>query len=223
MGDKCVRGRAAGLVPAVRTAVRTAGASPAARFVKIVRDKAMQPDDAFALLITWTCYGTWLPGDERGHVSNVCLPDGGYEPKQNIPGTPVAAGHVLTRELARALQKGETVWLTPTEALCTATALASAAQERGWRILRASIMANHVHVVVCDCPDDGPAVRRVLKGVSQAALSRARGHARRWWTQGGSDRYKHGTAAVEAAVNYVANQEHKLAEIVDMEVRAVSS
>jgi hypothetical protein len=62
----------------------------------------------------------------------------------------------------------------------------------------------------------------VLKGVSQTALSRAEGPARRWWTAGGSDRYKHGAAAVEAAVAYVANQAHKLAEIVEMEVRAVS-
>ena len=23
----------------------------------------------FALHITWTCYGTWLPGDERGYVA----------------------------------------------------------------------------------------------------------------------------------------------------------
>jgi REP element-mobilizing transposase RayT len=183
----------------------------------------MRPDDAFALHITWTCYGTWLPGDGRGHVSNVRLPDGSYEPKQNIPGTPIAAGDEYTRERARSLQKGETVWLAPAEALCTATALASAARERGWRIVRAAIMANHVHVVVCDCPDDGPAVRRVLKGVSQSALSRSLGHSRRWWTQGGSDRYKHGTAAVENAVNYVANQDYKLAEIVDMEVHAVGS
>jgi REP element-mobilizing transposase RayT len=182
----------------------------------------MSADEAFALHVTWTCYGTWLPGDARGHVSNVLMPDGGFEEKQNVPGTPIAPGDALTQAQARALQKDETVWLTREQALCTATALVDAARDRGWRILRASVMANHVHVVVYDCPDDGPAVRRVLKGVSQAALSRARGRPRRWWTQGGSDRYKHGWAAIEAAVTYVANQEGKLAEVVDMEVRAVS-
>jgi REP element-mobilizing transposase RayT len=180
-------------------------------------------DDAFALHITWTCYGTWLPGDERGHVSNLLVPEGGFEPKQNVPGTPVAAGDAFTRARASALQKGDTVWLTPAQALCAAKALVAAARERGWRILRASLMANHIHVVVCDCPDDGPAVRRILKGVTQAALSAAQGRSQRWWTAGGSDRYKHGTRAIEAAVNYVANQEYKLVEIVDMEVRAVTS
>jgi REP element-mobilizing transposase RayT len=180
----------------------------------------MNPDDPFALLITWTCYGTWLPGDERGHVSNVLQPEGGFLSKQNVPGTPIAPGDAFTRAQARSLQKGETVWLTPEQARTTATALVSAARERGWRILRAAVMANHVHVVVCDCPDDGPVVRRVLKGVSQADLSRAQGRPQRWWTQGGSDRYKHGQAAITAAVAYVANQQGKLAEIVDMEVRA---
>src|SRR5207244_721441 len=130
----------------------------------------------------------------------------------------IAPGDAYTRERARALQKGETVWLTPAQAVVAATALVAAARERGWRILRAAVMANHIHVVITDCPDDGPSVRRVLKGVSQAALSRAQGQPQRWFTAGGSDRYKHGTAAVEAAITYVANQHGKLAEIIDMEV-----
>jgi hypothetical protein len=84
-------------------------------------------------------------------------------------------------------------------------------------------MANHVHVVVTSCPDDGPAVRRVLKGVSQAALRRATGGQRRCWTAGGSDRYKHGGAAVDAALRYVGDQEGKLVEVVDMVVYDVSA
>ena len=41
-------------------------------------------------LLTWTTYGTWLPGDQRGFVSNV--PNGsGPEVRHNIPGTPYDA------------------------------------------------------------------------------------------------------------------------------------
>jgi hypothetical protein len=40
----------------------------------------------FALLLTWTCYGTWLPGDARGYVSNTRSNHGGFEPLQNAPG-----------------------------------------------------------------------------------------------------------------------------------------
>jgi hypothetical protein len=40
-------------------------------------------------------------------------------------------------------------------------------------------MSNQVHMVVANCPDDGPAVRRVLKGVAQAALNQLSGRAGR--------------------------------------------
>ncbi len=179
-------------------------------------------DDAFALHITWTCYGTWLPGDERGHVSNILLPHGGFLRKQNVPGTTFASGDRFTRNRARSLQKSDTFWLNQAQGLCVAEALVSAAGERNWRILRAALMANHVHTVICDCPDDGPAVRRILKGVSQAKLSKALGSSLRCWTAGGSDRYKHGSEAVDAAVKYVADQEWKLVEIVDMKVYSVN-
>jgi hypothetical protein len=66
----------------------------------------------FALLITWTCYGTWLPGDERGHVSNMLNPRSGFEQKQNVPGTPPADGDEYTRVHAWALQAEETIFLT---------------------------------------------------------------------------------------------------------------
>jgi REP element-mobilizing transposase RayT len=181
----------------------------------------MRPD--LALHITWTCYATWLPGDERGHVSNVLLQERGFETKQNVPGSPISAGDAFTRQRVRSLQNSDAIWLTPVQALCAATALVQAADQRRWHIRRAALMSNHVHVVIMNCPDDGPLVRRALKGCSQAALSRAAGRSQRWWTAGGSDRYKHGTEAIEAAVLYVADQKHKLAEIIDMQPYALVS
>ena len=177
----------------------------------------------FALHITWTCYGTWLPGDERGHVSNILLPEGGYLPKQNVAGAPIAAGDAYTKQRAQSLQKGPTVLLTADEALVAARALVKATQARSWVIVRGAVMANHVHVLVTNCPDDGPAVRRILKGVSQAALCETTGRSQRWWTAGGSDRYKHGRAAIEAAIRYIADQDYKLAEIENMVARPVFS
>jgi REP element-mobilizing transposase RayT len=177
-------------------------------------------DDAFALHVTWSTYGSRLPGDERGFVSNVFVPGEGYDPKQNTPGTPCAADDAPTHARARELQQWPTVCLTPAEALVAAQSLVETARRYKWRILRAAIMAYHVHVLVLDCPDDGPAVRRVLKGNTQAQLTRHHGSPRVWWTARGSDRYKHGGLAIEAANHYVANQEFKLAEVIDMEPRA---
>ena len=178
----------------------------------------MNTERPFALHITWTCYGSWLPGDRRGYVSNTLLPQGGALPKRNTPGTPYAADDSYTRRAAQARQKRPTVGLSAEQARCAARSLVEAARARSWRILRGALMSNHVHVVITDCPDDGPAVRRVLKGNSQAALNAAAGRPRRWWTAGGSDRYKHDHAVIEAAVAYVASQRGVLAQIVDMEV-----
>jgi hypothetical protein len=167
----------------------------------------------FALHITWTCYATWLPGDRRGYVSNTRLARGGFIPKQNTPGTPYTKDDPTTRALATAQQSWPTVHLSREQAACVARSLVGAAAARGWVVLRAAVMDNHVHVVVTDSPDDGPAVRRALKGVTQAALSEQLGRPRRWWTEGGSDRYKHDQSAIDAAVSYVARQPGMLAGI----------
>ena len=90
-----------------------------------------------------------------------------------------------------------------------------AAREREWLLLRGAVMPNHVHVVVMDCSDNGPTVRRVLKGTSQAALSRQHGSPKRWWTAGGSDRYLHDEQSILAAMRYVESQTGVLACIVE--------
>jgi REP element-mobilizing transposase RayT len=175
----------------------------------------------FALLETWTCYGQWLPGDPRGYVSNT-LTDEGYRPKRNERGTPIDRNDVTTYERAKQLQEHPTVWLTPTQAACVARSAIAAAVDRDWLILRGAVMSNHVHMLVANCPDDGPAARRVLKGVTQAALNKLVGHPASWWTRGGSDRYKHGAQTIETAIRYVANQERMLAAVADNQLIEVT-
>ena len=175
-------------------------------------------EQPFALLVTWTCYGTWLPGDSRGYVSNTLRPDGTTDSKHNTPGTSYTANDDYTRLNAVQLQKSAPVHLSGELAAVVAVTLVNAASQRNWRVLRAAVMWNHVHVVIMDCPDDGPAVRRVLKGTTQAELSRQVDGPRRWWTTGGSDRYLHGESAIQSASDYVAGQHGILAEVVDMKV-----
>jgi len=74
--------------------------------------------------------------------------------------------------------------------------------------------------VLTDCFENGPAVRRILKGNTQAELTKYHGSPRVWRTTRGSDRYKLGREPIEVAVQYVADQEFKLAEVIDMEPRA---
>ena len=61
----------------------------------------MEFDDSFAWLITWTTYGTWLPGDPRGNISPILLADGTYEKRKNTPGVEWAAGDEPHNEVRR--------------------------------------------------------------------------------------------------------------------------
>jgi hypothetical protein len=61
-------------------------------------------------LITWTCYGTRLPGDADGFVGNVRDQDG-KQVNHNIPGTPFAADMPLLEEYVRKHMKGDPIIL----------------------------------------------------------------------------------------------------------------
>ncbi|MFL5328190.1 MAG: hypothetical protein ACJ8C4_04690 [Gemmataceae bacterium] len=137
---------------------------------------------SFALHITWTTYGTWLPGDPRGHVSNIVEQSGGYTSKQNTFGIECGAGDQYLQRRASELMKSDAVWLTAEQAMIVANSLVESVLKRGWIIRRAAVMSNHLHALVMNCPEDGPAVRRALKGPSQAKLSDVAGHNRCWWT-----------------------------------------
>jgi REP element-mobilizing transposase RayT len=171
----------------------------------------------FAIHITWTTYGTWLPGDERGYVANTLQRDGRYARRQNQPGRAFTKDSAITRQRAAALQKHPTTFLTPPLALAVAEELVAAAAQREWYIARAAVMAGHVHAVVMKCPADGPAVRRILKGTAQARLSKLWGSPKKWWTQSGSDRYKKSRWSIENAIWYVARQENMLAGVCAMQ------
>ncbi|MEX0715812.1 MAG: hypothetical protein WD066_04460 [Planctomycetaceae bacterium] len=172
-------------------------------------------DDAFALLITWTTYGTWLPGDPRGHASNIIDEDRRYERRRGEFGAPYGSGDSHTLARASRLQNDSTVWLDRESAAVAAKAIVEACRERGWRIRRAALMANHAHVLIEDCGTDAGPVRRILKGVSQAKLSDHAGINRRWFTRGGSDRRKRGANAIATAMRYVENQKGFLVRVAE--------
>ena len=93
----------------------------------------MSDEKPFALHITWTCYGTWLPGDDRGYVSDTLLEEGGFLPKQNIPGTPHTAPDPYTLERAQKLRMEPILLLTADLARVAADSMVDACARGGWR------------------------------------------------------------------------------------------
>jgi REP element-mobilizing transposase RayT len=163
-------------------------------------------------LLTWTTYGTWLPGDERGFVSNV--QDGpGHEVRHNIPGTPFDADDDRVRQRAVDNLVGDPVWLTAEQAMIVVEQFRQTAAYRGWSLLAAAVLANHVHLVVGVPADPDPAKLLLdFKSYATRAL-KARGQVSsggRWWTESGSRRRLPDERAVVAAIAYVLGQQSPL-------------
>ena len=164
-------------------------------------------------LLTWTTYGTWLPGDKRGFVSEVNDGQGGRV-IHNIPQAPYDADWEHLAHDARNRLKCAPILLMSQQAQTVLSQLHETANYRQWQLIAAATMANHVHVVV-GVPGDPPpeAILRDFKSYASRMLNRAfqRPASGTWWTESGSKRKLKNEAAVLGAVAYVRDQEYPLA------------
>lgn len=164
-------------------------------------------------LLTWTTYGTWLPGDSRGSVTTLLGPDGNRE-TYNCIGTDPAPPRADLRRFAAGKRSAEPAYLTSGQAGCVLQQFHETAAFRQWRLVAAAVLSNHCHLVV-GVPGD-PAPEKVLgdfKAYGTRRLNREFGQ-RRWWTESGSTRKLADEGAVIAARGYVRNQTRPLATFV---------
>jgi len=121
-------------------------------------------------LLTWTTYATWLPGDPRGFVSNIA-DDTGKGIRHNVPGTPCDADVPALRQYMRQRLKGNPVYLDRSQADLLLKQFQETAAYRGWSLLAAAVMPNHVHLVVAVAGDPDPAsLLRDFKSYGSRAL-----------------------------------------------------
>jgi REP element-mobilizing transposase RayT len=163
-------------------------------------------------LLTWTTYGSWLPGDPRGFVSPVPDPRGGWT-IHNAPGTAYDRERPALEERARSRLKGPEVVFDEARARVVVGAINEAVASHGLKVPAASVMRTHVHVVVSSFEHDGSASLRLFKGVASRRLSQAFGQPAggTWWTRHGSCRLLADAAAISAGVRYVVEQRNVLA------------
>ncbi len=168
-------------------------------------------------LLTWTTYGTWLPGDARGFVSPIPRESGKWT-RVNTPGVAYDRDVSERLETSRRLLKGPPVFLRLPQAEPLLGQFQETARHRGWGLLAAAVMRAHVHLVVGVPGDPEPdALLRDFKAYGSRALNRrfSRPVSGTWWTEGGSKRVKRTEEAVVRAVRYVARQEGALVVWVD--------
>ncbi|GIK20449.1 MAG: hypothetical protein DYG93_04725 [Leptolyngbya sp. PLA2] len=158
-------------------------------------------------LLTWTTYGTWLPGDSRGFVSPVPCEDGGCV-IHNVVGSAYDADMPSLMEKARARMRGVRVVLDRANARVCADAFGEVERRGDVRVLVGAIMATHVHLVVASTSLEGAALLQRFKGVSSRRLTQRFGKpgAPSWWTRHGSRRLLTNAPSVDGALRYVWEQ-----------------
>jgi REP element-mobilizing transposase RayT len=153
--------------------------------------------DPLAYFLTWTTYGSWLPGDERGWVD-----------RRRRHGEIVDKPEPLLEKHARELLKGSAVVLDEGMRTAAEAAIGSVSDEFGWMIHALAVRSNHVHIVVTAREEAPGKVMGLMKRRGTQALNglNAGCEKKRWWTEDGSKRLLYTEKAVVAAVEYVKNQ-----------------
>jgi REP element-mobilizing transposase RayT len=152
-------------------------------------------DNPLAYFITWTCYGTWLPGDERGWTKwhkgmRSSRPQLCEWIRQRLDESPVT--------------------LSFPQRVAVGDAISECCRRRGWRLHAANCRSNHCHVVATAINHLGEVVRDQLKAWSTRrlrAIERESGLPesqlrRHWWSSKGSVRQVDTLESLEAAIVY---------------------
>jgi REP element-mobilizing transposase RayT len=151
-----------------------------------------------AYLITFTCHGTWLHGDERGSVDR----------EHHTPGTPVLPANSARQSHEQQLLSEPRYLLDQPRRLVTLHAICEVADRKNWMLHAVHVRSNHVHVVVTAA---GPP-ERVMNDIKTAASRRlnkafASEQERCRWTRHGSTRYLWTQQAVAEKVHYVLHEQ----------------
>jgi REP element-mobilizing transposase RayT len=150
-------------------------------------DRRFNVDEPLAYFLTWTTYGTWLPGDDRGWWRA-----GEFRLAQS-----------LFRQMAASEMKETEFRATPHDREVVETTVKRHCEIRSWTLHAVKARSNHVHVVVA-APGYAPeTVRDQFKAWCTRQLKASYPGRKRFWTEGGSCRSINHEDDLESAIIYV--------------------
>jgi len=144
-----------------------------------------------AYLITWTTYGTWLPGDKRGWV------EGG------TPGIQVA--DAARREEAHDRMTEPPITLDAEQREVVRATIEAHCRIRGWTLHAVNVRSNHIHVVVT-APVAPEMVMNQFKAWCSRRLNEHGPRREHWWTYHGSTKWINDEDYLRNAIRYVIEQ-----------------
>lgn len=148
--------------------------------------------DPVGFLLTWTTYGTWLPGDERGWVWK------GKGFQQPDP---------ILRQAAHDRMTEPECTLDDEQRDLVEKTIKDHCRIRKWHLHAVNCRTKHVHVVV-SAHRDPEDIRDQFKAWCTRKLKELQRRRREpvrenWWTERGSQRYLGDEESLEAAIRYV--------------------
>ena len=151
--------------------------------------------EPIAYFLTWTTYGTWLSGDDRGWVDHK---DAGA----HVPYKP--ANVALSAAMTKAMGQ-EAVRFSERQRTTVEESIRESCRLNNWTVHALGVRSNHVHVVLSSGNAAPEKVMTHLKAYASRALNDIFG-PRRWWTRHGSTRYVKTASSLFKAVEYVEHQ-----------------
>jgi hypothetical protein len=145
--------------------------------------------EPLAYFVTWTTYGTWLPGDDRGwrrkgepevQPSNPFLVEGA---RSRMKEKPFTLSHEYRRLVERTIRRH--------------------CELRHWTLHAVNARTNPIHVVVTAVGYRPETVRDQFKAWCTRALKEAGATRNRFWTEGGRCDWVNADAGLERVVTYV--------------------
>jgi REP element-mobilizing transposase RayT len=150
---------------------------------------------ALAYFLTWTTYGTWLPGDKRGWVDH-----------SRTHGEVVDGPNRILQRGARSLMPEAEVTLDADQRAVVEAALRDCLHKQSWHEHAISARSNHVHAVVTAYDVPPGKVMGILKASATKCLNTTFTPRKRWWTHEGSKRILFTEEALGNAIRYVLGQ-----------------
>jgi REP element-mobilizing transposase RayT len=141
-------------------------------------------------MVTWTTYGTWLQGDERGYVR---------EGK-------IYGGNPRLEQRNKENQTGNTIKLTKQQKDIVRKAIMEEAHKLGQKVHSIAVCTNHVHMVVSYIRDGIEKSVKHYKNASLVAL-RKDGFVGRVWTRGYDKRYCFDEKSLKNRIEYIKKHE----------------
>ena len=155
---------------------------------EIINQREFNAGDPIAYFLTWTVYGTWLPGDDRGWNKK-----GEGEIQESNP---------LCEETSEARMSEASFFLTEPDRNDVQDTIRKHCGIRGWKLHAVNARSNHVHVVVTAAGYRPETVRDQFKAWCTRRLKQSYRGRQKFWTEGASCRWINVEDDLDAAIQY---------------------